>query len=278
MAVFQDASAVVVEEVAARDTSADRTKIAVWVDTESNGCNTASAACIQKLAREAELEVETVCSADIASGKLVDGRFAALAIGGGELAAVRALGPEGFKAIQGFCHGGGGYTGFCLGAYLAGTDYLHLCETKFVHDPVLSGCFDGPFCEHHDFGNPADRTWMICGQADMQWIDDVELPRPVDMMVSHPPAMELTGDSDAVCVLARFGKCDDVEWYPHGPKCPMTASLFHAAVKNSLSGKVAVASTRSNIIITAAHPEMSNGTENEELTKVMLRRAAGLHR
>lgn len=273
----KDASAAEVEQAIAGGESPERAKIAVWVDTEENGCNTASAACIEKVARQAELEFEAISSAEIATGKLVNGHFAALAIGGGELAAVSALGPEGFKAIQEFCRGGGGYVGFCLGALLAGTDHVRLCETRFVADPALSGCFDGPFCEHHDFGNPEDRTWMICGRADMQWNDSVQLPMPLDMMVSHPPAMELSGDSDAVRVLARFGKCDNVDWYPHGPKCPMTAEVFHAAVEGSLSGKVAVASTGANIIITAAHPEMSSGIDNEELTKAMLRRAAGLN-
>jgi hypothetical protein len=266
-----------VEEVIAASAQDNRrAKIAVWVDTEINGCNTASAACIQKLANKAELHAVPVSSADIASGALVDGSFSALAIGGGELAAVRALGSEGFEAIREFCRGGKGYVGFCLGAHLAGRDLLHLCETTCVKDLVLSGCFDGSFCDHHDFGNPEDRTWMISGAADLLWneAEDAQLPKPVEMMVSHPPAMELTGDSDAVKVLARFGECKKVEWYAHGPKCPLTDEQFQNAVETSLSGKVAFAST-GRIIIAAAHPEMSGGTDNEELTKAMLLHAVG---
>lgn len=268
------------EEVDTESRQSTRAKVAVWSDTESNGCNTASAACIQKLADKAGLNALPVSSAAIAAGALVEGSFAVLAVGGGELAAVGALGTEGFEAIREFCRRGGGYVGFCLGAYLAGADYLQLCETMFVKDHVLSGCFDGPFCDHHDFGNPEDRTWMVSGQADLQWneIETVTIPKPMEMMVSHPPAMELTGAGDGVDrvkVLARFGKCKKVEWYPHGPKCPMTDEQFHTAVEASLSGKVAIASA-GRTIITAAHPEMSSGTENEELTKAMLLHAAGL--
>lgn len=266
----------VVKDVCAESQGSHRAKIAVWTDTESNGCNTASAACIQKLAANAELNALPVCSADIAAGALVEGSFAALAVGGGELAAVGALGTEGFDAIREFCRRGGGYVGFCLGAYLAGTDYLHLCETMFVKDQVLTGCFDGAFCDHHDFGNPEDRTWMVCGQADLQWneTDSVMLPKPLEMMVSHPPVMDLTGNGDGVEVLARFGKCRKMEWYPHGPKCPLTDEQFQTAVDTSVSGKVAIASA-GHTIITAAHPEMSGGTENEELTKAMLLHAVG---
>merc|ERR1712139_63874 len=97
------------------------------------------------------------------------------------------------------------------------------------------------------------------------------------MMVSHPPVL-VEGASPSIRnsnlqVLARYGNCDDICLVPYDPsQCPMTQERFAEAC-NLMQGQVAVASGShgaGHVMITGAHPEMSDGIENRNLVAEML--------
>ena len=173
--------------------------VAVWFDTQANGCNTGSASCIERIIAGSiqGASIIRVSCAEIAAGILQRARPAALVVGGGELSCIPALGEAGLALIREFVLGGGGYCGFCLGALISGRGYAELLpiEADVEADRrVFGGCEEGEFQDQHDFGNPADVTWMVLGKADIDWgaaADDGVATLPHQMMVSHPPIIHL---------------------------------------------------------------------------------------
>lgn len=262
-------------------------KLALWWDTEEHGCNQASASCVEKVAVENEFEVTRISSCEIAQGKLSASAFHCFCMGGGELSARQALGPRGYHAIRAFVAGGGGYVGFCLGALMACDEDFHIVNLANIGDGgganggLLSGCLDGSFCDHHKFGDPEDRTWMVSGYAKLAWVVDTtvveaEVPlscdsvpaddgaimgaerqsprrenapeagaRPENVLVSHPPVFRRGGvapENTEVDVLATFaGDQTAIEFVPLGPKCPITEERFRGALVG-MCGQIAVAS------------------------------------
>mmetsp|Transcript_89968 Transcript_89968/g.226275 ORF Transcript_89968/g.226275 Transcript_89968/m.226275 type:complete len:285 (-) Transcript_89968:2-856(-) len=278
-------------------------KLALWWDTEDHGCNQASAHCVEKVAIEKGFEVTKLSSREIAEGKLGTSAFHCFCMGGGELSARQALGLAGFSAIRTFVAGGGGYVGFCLGALMACEKDLHIVNLALMSDgAVFTGCFDDSFCEHHNFGDPEDRTWMVSGHAKLVWSDGAPADdgtvidegqssqgsalevdaRPENVCVSHPPVLTLGSiapENTGVDILATFaGDQSGIEFLPFGPKCPLTEEQFQSALE-SMHGQIAVASGKhgcGRVFVTSTHPEMTSGAESAALVAHMLERASSI--
>ena len=195
----------------------------------------------RSLADSSEMNVERVAADDIRAGRLApfDVLIQPGGSGGGQ---GRALGQDGRKQVRRFVKDGGGYVGFCAGAYLATPQY----------------------------------TWSL-GLLDARVIDDEHWARGVghvDLAVTGEGRTILGLDGERIAIHYETGPLlapgDD-------PNLPDYESLAHfagelaenKAPKGVMSGTTAIAAGRfgdGRVLCFSPHPEITEG-----LTEVVLR-------
>lgn len=113
------------------DATAKTLRVAVY---SGEGTGASRTALLEVLAKSPRFRVSDVSAAEIRGGKLADFELLVHPGGSGSKQG-RALGEEGRNAVRRFVQRGGGYVGFCAGAYLATNDYqwsLGLIDAKVV--------------------------------------------------------------------------------------------------------------------------------------------------
>lgn len=106
-------------------------RVAIYVDS---GAGRSRNQLIRALKKYPKFQVQTVKSADIIDGSLKE-YDVIIHPGGSGGKQGRKLGKEGRKAVREFVRRGGGYVGFCAGAYLATNDYswsLNILDAKVI--------------------------------------------------------------------------------------------------------------------------------------------------